>query len=391
MNWAEKQEKDFTITASKMTIAINAIFLQKGQLEGYGYFVQEIVRRWVVQYPQHQFVLVFDRPADPGFRFAENVTLVEVGPPARHALGFLYWYNFRLSMALRKYKPDVLVQPYGFCSITTSIPQVMVVHDLSFKHYPQFVPAYHRWFYQLFTGSFIHKATQVVTVSDFSAKDIIQHYPKAAGKINIVYSAAKPFFQPLDYEAKAAVKAEYANDCEYFLFTGGIHPRKNLLNLLKAFSVFKKWQRSNMKLLVVGRKAWQYEDVLEKLNTYKFKDDVVLLDYLDEQALAKITASAYAAVYPSFWEGFGVPIVEAMQSGVPIITANTSAMPETGGDAALYADPSDPNAIGQLMIQIYRDEQMRSRLIAKGLEQAQQFSWERTANLLWQSLEKAMG
>ena len=146
-----------------------------------------------------------------------------------------------------------------------------------------------------------------------------------------------------------------------------------------------------MKLLVVGRKAWQYEDVLEKLSTYKFRDDVVLLDYLDEQALAKITASAYAAVYPSFWEGFGVPIVEAMQSGVPIITANTSAMPETGGDAALYADPADPNTIGQLMIQIYRDEQLRSRLITKGLEQAQRFSWERTANLLWQSLEKAMG
>ncbi|MFM8759164.1 MAG: glycosyltransferase, partial [Methylophilaceae bacterium] len=122
-----------------------------------------------------------------------------------------------------------------------------------------------------------------------------------------MYSAAKPFFQPLDYEAKAAVKAEYANDCEYFLFTGGIHPRKNLLNLLKAFSVFKKWQRSNMKLLVVGRKAWQYEDVLEKLNTYKFREDVVLLDYLDDEELAKITASAYAAVYPSFWEGFGVP------------------------------------------------------------------------------------
>lgn len=374
-----------------MTIAINAIFLQKGQLEGYGYFVQEIVRRWVAQYPQHQFVLVFDRPADPLFRFADNVTLVEVGPPARHALGFLYWYNLRLLMALRKYKPDVLVQPYGFCSITTSIPQLMVVHDLSFKHYPQFVPVYHRWFYQLFTGSFIHKATQLATVSDFSAKDIIQQYPKAAGKTNIVYSAAKPFFQPLDYEAKAAVKAQYANDCEYFLFTGGIHPRKNLLNLLKAFSVFKKWQRSNMKLLVVGRKAWQYEDVLEKLSTYKFRDDVVLLDYLDEQALAKITASAYAAVYPSFWEGFGVPIVEAMQSGVPIITANTSAMPETGGDAALYADPADPNTIGQLMIQIYRDEQLRSRLITKGLEQAQRFSWERTANLLWQSLEKAMG
>ncbi|HAK10955.1 MAG TPA: glycosyltransferase family 1 protein, partial [Chitinophagaceae bacterium] len=81
--------------------------------------------------------------------------MVEVGPPARHALGFLYWYSLRLPMALRKYKPDVLVQPYGFCSITTSIPQVMVVHDLSFKHFPQFVPAYHRWFYQFFTGSFI--------------------------------------------------------------------------------------------------------------------------------------------------------------------------------------------------------------------------------------------
>lgn len=371
-----------------MRIAVNAIFLQKDHLEGYGHYAKEMLSRMVKQYPEHKFIFLFDRPYDDAFLFAPNVKAVIVSPPARHALSFAYWYNIKAPLALRKYKPDVWLQPYGFCSLTSKIPQLLVVHDLAFLHYPQFIAWHHRWFYQLFTKSFLRKAAGIVTVSEFSKSDIIEQYQVPAQKINVVYNAVRAGFQPLPWHEKQLTKEGYADGREYFLFTGGIHPRKNLMNLLKAFSLFKKWQHSNMKLLIAGRLAWKYDTVLAKLKTYKYRDDVVLLGYLPEEQLIKITASAYAVIYPSFFEGFGLPIVEAMQCEVPVITSNTSSMPEIGGDAALYADPNNPDAIAKHMLSLYKDETLRNTLIAKGKDRAAQFNWDHAAELLWQQLVK---
>ncbi len=370
-------------TFAVMRIAVNAIFLQKEQLEGYGQYANEVFSRMVVQYPEHEFIFVFDRPYDAKFIYAANVTPIVVSPPARHPLAFKYWYDIKAPLALRKYKPDIWIQPYGFCSLTTRIPQIMVLHDLAFLHHPKFIPWYHRLYYQWFTKKFLNKATALVTVSDFTKSDIIHNFKIADKTIHVIPGAAKKIFQPLSYENKEQVKEGMADGREYFLFIGGIHPRKNLLNLLKAFSLFKKWQHSNMKLLIAGRLAWQYDDVLEKLKSYKYRDDVVLLDYLTDEQLARITAAAYAMVYPSYFEGFGLPILEAMQSEVPVITSQTSSMPETGGDAALYADPADPDAIAKQMLALYRDESKRSALIIAGKKRAAQFSWDAAAAAMW--------
>lgn len=134
-----------------------------------------------------------------------------------------------------------------------------------------------------------------------------------------------------------------------------------------------------MKLLVAGRMAWQYEEVLEKLKSYKYREDVVLLDYVPEEQLAKITAAAYALVYPSFFEGFGLPVLEAMQSGVPVITSLQSAMVEPAAEAALYAKPEDPDSIAQQMLKLYRDEGLRGLMIDAGIQRAQLYSWEKAA------------
>ena len=206
----------------------------------------------------------------------------------------------------------------------------------------------------------------------------------------MIGGAVRKGFQPMEWEDKQAVKDGYADGREYFLFVGGIHPRKNLLNLLKAFSHFKKWQHSNMKLLVAGRKAWQYDDLLEKIKTYKYREDVVLLDYLPEEQLQRVTAAAYALVYPSWFEGFGLPILEAMQCGVPVICSNTSSMPEVAGDAALLIDPADPDAIAKEMLSLYRNEGIRNAFITKGLERVGQFSWDTSAIAIYESLRKAV-
>lgn len=371
-----------------MRIAVNSIFLQKNNLEGYGYFVQEIFRRLAKQFPQHEFIFIFDREYDEQFIFSSNIKPIVVAPKARHAFSFKYWYDVKLPMALRSIKPDVLIQPYGFCSLTTNIPQVLVVHDLAFKHYPQFIAKHHLYYYRAYTKKFLNKATAIATVSEFSKSDIVQQYKIDPEKINVVYSAAKNIFKPIDISLQQKTKEKYSDGREYFLFVGGIHPRKNLMNLLRAFSLFKKWQRSNMKLLVAGRMAWQYDDIVEKLKTYKYRDDVVLLNYLPEDELANITASAYAMLFPSLFEGFGVPVIEAMQCAVPVITSNTSSLPEIGGSAALYADPTDADAIAKQMLQLYKDESLRNKLIEEGKVQAAKFSWDKTAELMWEVIEK---
>jgi glycosyltransferase involved in cell wall biosynthesis len=373
-----------------MKIAVNTIFLQKNKLEGYGYFVHEIVKRWVAKYPEYEFYFLFDREYDEQFIYAANVKPVVISPQARHALSFKYWYDVKMPLALRSIRPDIIIQPYGFCSLTTRYKQLLVLHDLAFLYHPQFIPKHHLWYYKTYTKKFLQKATRIATVSAFSKNDIIQQYKIPASNIDVVYSAAKNVFQPVAYNQQQQIKVQYAEGNEYFLFVGGVHPRKNLMNLLKAFSLFKKWQRSNMKLLVAGRLAWKYNEVMEKMETYKHRNDVVLLNYLPEDELAKIVASAYALVFPSYFEGFGVPLIEAMQCHVPVIASNTSSMPEVGGDAALYCDPANPESIADKMMALYKNENLRSGLIEKGKTQCLQFSWDTTAELLWNTVVKSL-
>lgn len=373
-----------------MTIAVNTRFLLPEYLEGYGYFIQETFRRITQQHPEHEFIFIFDRPYDQQFVFSQNVKAVVTGPAARHPLLWRWWYGVKVPAVLKKYKADIFVSCDGFCSLNTKVPQCLVVHDLAFLHHPSFIKRSHLRFYKKYTPKFLTSARSVATVSEFSKKDIIDHYKTEAGKINVVYSAAKEIFVPLDSEERQLVKDKYTNGTEYFVYAGAIHPRKNLMNLLKAFSVFKKKQKSSIKLVLAGRLAWKYESFTKSLASYKYREDVVMTGYLPEKELVKITAAAYGMVYPSLFEGFGVPVLEAMQCNVPVITSAGSSMQEIAGDAALYADAGDYNAIADKMILLYKDENLRKELITKGQAIVLNYSWDKTASLLWDSIMKAV-
>lgn len=373
-----------------MTIAVNTRFLLNDYLEGYGYFIYETFRRITAAHPEHEFIFIFDRPYDKRFLFGPNVKGVVAGPPARHPLLWKFWYDIKLPAALRKYKAGVFVSCDGFCSLSTKVPQCLVLHDLAFLHYPSFIRKSHLSFYKRNTPKFLKKANSLATVSAFSKNDIITTYKLDADKIDVIYSAAKEFFCPINNEEKAATKNKYTEGKEYFVFAGAIHPRKNLINLLKAFSVFKKRMQSNMKLVLAGRLAWKYESFSESLKSYKYRDDVVLTGYISEEELVKLIGSAYGLVYPSLLEGFGVPVLEAMQCDVPVVTSVASSMQEIAGEAALYAKPGDHTDIADKMMLLYKDEKLRNELIAKGRLIAHHYNWDKTAALLWQSILKAV-
>ena len=373
-----------------MRIAVNTRFLLNDYLEGYGYFIYETFKRITAAHPGHEFIFIFDRPYDEQFVFGSNVKAVVTGPPARHPLLWKLWYDIKVPVLLRKYKADVFVSCDGFCSLGTKVPQCLVLHDLAFLHYPSFIPKSQLLYYKRYTPKMLAKAKVIATVSAFSKKDIISQYGTAADKINIVYSAAKEIFQPLTNEEKQAARTKYTSGKEYFVYTGAIHPRKNLVNLLKAFSLFKKRQQSSMKLVLAGRLAWKYDSFVKNLKTYKYRDDVVMTGYVNEEEIRKLVGAAYAMVYPSLFEGFGVPVLEAMQCDVPVITSLYSSMQEIANEAALYADPESPADIAEKMMLLYKDEKLRGQLIEKGRVTGKQYSWDLSAERLWISIEKAM-
>jgi glycosyltransferase involved in cell wall biosynthesis len=374
-----------------MVVAVNTRFLIKGRLEGYGYYIQELLRIISVKHPEHQFYFLFDRPCDLSFLFNNNVHPVVTGPAARHPLLWKYWYDVSVPAALKKIKADVFLSPDGFCSLNTGVPQCLIVHDLGFLHYPKGYKWSHRVFYKRYTGRFLKKAKSIATVSKTSKEDIVKTYGLPGDKISVVPNAARDIFHPLDWQEKLVIKEKYTEGKEYFIYVGAIHPRKNLVNLLKAFSFFKKRQQSNMKLVLAGRLAWKNDSFLDLLKTYKYRKDVVLTGYLEDKELARLMASAYAMVYPSFFEGFGLPVLEAMKSDVPVLTSKDTSMEEVAGSAALYFDPENIQDMATQLMMIYKDENLRNRLIQNGREAREKYNWERSADLLWEAILLAAG
>ena len=169
-----------------------------------------------------------------------------------------------------------------------------------------------------------------------------------------------------------------------------LHPRKNITNLLKAFEEFRSNQDSPVKLLIVGHRKWWTAEMEAVYQAMHFRDEVVFTGRLPIEDLAALTASALACTYVSYFEGFGVPIIESMKAGVPVITSNVTSMPEVAAGAALLIDPFNHQSIASAMASIYRDEQLRKRLIEQGLIRSRDFSWEKTANLLWLSIESVL-
>lgn len=374
-----------------MRIAVNTRLLLKGKLEGIGWYTHQMLVRIVRNHPEHEFIFFFDRPYDPSFVFADNVTPVVVHPQARHPVLFYLWFEWSIPFMLRKYKADLFLSPDGLGSLRTKVPTCLVMHDLAFEHYPEHIVRSHRKYLQHYAPLFAQKAARIVTVSHFSKNDITQRYQIPPEKIDVTYNGAHEAYRPLTWEEREAVKQQYTDGAEYFVFAGALHPRKNVVKLLKAFIQFKKRQRNNMKLVIVGRMAWKFEELVELRAEMPFKEDVKWVGYMDVSDLSRVIGGAYAMVYASLFEGFGIPILEALKCNVPGVVSNTSSMPEVAGDTALLVDPEDVQDIADKMSLIYKDEALRNRLAAAAPAQAAKFNWDESAARLWDSMMKCVG
>lgn len=366
-----------------MKIAVNTRFLLSNKLEGIGKFTAETLRRITQNHPEHEFIFFFDRPYSKQFIFADNVTPVVLFPQARHPVLFYLWFEWSIAAALKKYKADIFLSTDGFLSLHTAVPTLLVVHDLAFCHFPDYVKKIEQRYYEYFMPRFVKKAAKIATVSTFSKNDIIQQYGIDSEKINVVYNGADHHFQPIPITEQASIRKQYANGQPYFLYLGSVHPRKNVARLIAAFDRFKTQITSPIKLLIAGRKAWQTGEVEAAYQSASAKNDIQFLDYVPDADLPKLIASAYALTYVSLFEGFGIPILEAMYCDVPSITSNTSSMPEVAGNAGILVNPYDIDNIAQAMAKMWSDKSFRKDLISKGRFQRQQFTWDKTATKLY--------
>jgi glycosyltransferase involved in cell wall biosynthesis len=373
-----------------MKIAVNTRLLLKNRLEGIGWFTYENFKRIAVAHPEHEFYFLFDRHYSDDFVFASNVHPVVVHPPARHPFLWIAWFEFAVPQVLNKIKPDLFVSPDGYLSLKSNIPQLAVIHDINFQHRPKDLPLSSRLYYRYYFPKFARKAKRIVTVSEYSKNDICESFQVPPDKVDVVYNGANSDYRPLTHEEITSTKMKYTKGYDYFLFVGALHPRKNVSGLLSAFDRFVSHYRTDHKVLIVGEKMFYTAELDLIYNQMQFGDDVLFTGRLDTSELKYVFGSATALVFVPFFEGFGIPIVEAMYAGIPVICSNTTSMPEVAGDAALYVDPSDVEAIAEAMHKISTDSALRTSLIEKGKAQKEKFSWDKSAKKLWDSIEKCL-
>ena len=361
-----------------------------GRLDGIGRFADETLRIITTQYPEHQFLFYFDRKPDTCFLYNSNVKAVVAPPQARHPLLFLAWFEASLPLHFLRTKPDIFLSMDGFLSLTTHVNSVGVIHDLNFEHFPEDIPYLVRKYYKAMFPRFAQKATRIATVSEFSKSDIIEKYNVDASKIDVVCNGASSIFKPLEESVRQQTREKFSMGNEYFFFVGTLHPRKNLVNLFKAFDLFKKSDSKGIKLVLAGARMWWTDEIRLAYEGMEYCEDVIFTGRVSDRDLASLMASALALTYVSYFEGFGIPILEAFQCDTPVITSNITSMPEVAGNAAILIDPFSITSLADAMQKIASDAVFRKNLIIAGSEQRNKFSWEQTAGRLWECVEKAM-
>ena len=369
-----------------MRIAINTRLLILGKLDGIGWFTAETTRRIVLQHPEHEFYFFFDRTPSSEFIFAPNVHPIILHPPARHPILWYIFFEYSVTHALKKYNIDLFLSPDGWTSLRTKVPSLIVIHDVNFEHTKGNLKFSHQCYMSYFFKRFAHYASRIATVSKFSQQDIATTYNIPIQKIDVVYDGAHAEYHPYSESEKIEIRKSYTNGNPYFIFISTIIKRKNLTNLLIAFDQFKKNDTNNTKLIVIGARVWWKDELKEAYDHMQHPNDVIFLGWAEAPTVAKLLSASIALVYPSFFEGFGIPILEAFHAETPVITSNLTSMPEVAGNAAILINPHDTNQITKALKEISSNESLREHYINLGKSQRTKFSWDLTAEKLWNSL-----
>ncbi len=371
-----------------MKIAVNTRLLIKNKLDGIGWFSYESLKRITQSNPEHKFYFIFDRVYSNEFIFADNIEPLIASPPTRHPLLWYYWFEKKIPWILKKLNPDIFLSPDGYLSLSTKIKSLPVIHDINFVHYPKDLPYSSRYYYNYFFPKYAKKAKRIVTVSEYSKKDIAKTYQIEKKKIDVVYNGSNQIYSPLTDDDKLIIKDKHTGGYDYFIFIGSIHPRKNMTRMLLAFDNFRKLNKNPYKLIIIGSQFFKNKEMKNIYNRLQFRNDVLFFGPQSPENIKGVLGAARALILASKFEGFGIPVLEAMHCNVPSIISNSTSLPEVGGNAALYIDPFSIESINNAMMKIANDSNLRNELIENGKIHRENFSWDKTADKLWESVLK---
>ncbi|MBP6335124.1 MAG: glycosyltransferase family 4 protein [Bacteroidia bacterium] len=365
-----------------MRIAIIADPLDN-QHAGVHVFTREMVDAMIRTNPGHELILIREKE-EQGLQGAEQISIRNTRLPIGFASLRLF---FIIPWILHRKKVDVVIEPahFGPFNLIKRIKRITIIHDLT----PVLFPELHRWHSQvlqnIFLKGILNRTDLILANSNHTAADICKVYPQNCNKVKRIHPGVREIFKP---EENSIVLENYKIQKSYFLFVGTIEPRKNLLTLLEAFRVFKTKSDSSFTLVIAGGNGWKSESFFEKLKDHPFRNDILCLGYVELSELPALYTQAVALIYPSLYEGFGLPIIEAMSCGTPVICADNSSLPEAGGDVAFYFDASDPVALSEQMIRVAGDPNLKKRMQLSMQEHVQRFDWNNFAAEFWNSIKE---
>lgn len=349
-----------------MRIGIHAQAICKKQKTGVEKYVQQLVKNMTMlsEAKGHRFVLYSDKSFDKNLNFPDNVVFKILKMP-------YLWTQIRLGLHMIFSKPESLFIPAHVLPVL-SYPKnsTVMIHDVAFEFFPQAYPSFHKKYLRFTTKYAIKHAKKIIVPSKNTFHDLMRFYKIDSKKVYIV---------PHGFEPIQNISQNKVFNFPYFLFIGRLELKKNILGILKAFDLFKAENRSHHKLVLSGDFGFGKEAIKEAINKHRFKNDIVLTGWVDENKKHDLLAGAEIFLFPSLYEGFGFPILEAQSYRVPLITSCISSMPEVAGDGAVLVNPHNHEEIKDAMARIINNKELRDGIVESGRENLKRFSWENCA------------
>lgn len=361
-----------------MNIGVNARVLVSDKMEGISRYIYETTCAMAAAHPEDTFFMFFDRSTGIEFGFPPNVRCVVVPWHARHPVLWYWWFEIALPLYFRWYKIDVFYSGEAYLSLRSKVPTVMVIHDLAYLHYPEHVPDTSLGYFRKYVPAYIRRADSLITVSEYVKNDLSHQFGVLPEKIHVAGNAVKTDIRPGGQEGAVYGKP-------YFLYVGALQPRKNIVHLVRAFSQFNDRNNRRYRLVLAGRMAWKTDEIR---NAILGNPDVTYAGPVSESEKKALIKGALCVTYVSLFEGFGIPILEAMSLGTPVITSSVTSMPEVAGNAALLADPHNIGQLAEAMERIAGDPGLREELITRGYVRCGMYSWQTSGEVIYKQLNQ---
>ncbi|MCB0210281.1 MAG: glycosyltransferase family 4 protein [Anaerolineae bacterium] len=290
------------------------------------------------------------------------------------------WTHLRLAAELQHNPPHLLFVPAHVVPLYCPSPALVTVHDLGYKHYPAAHRPSDRWYLDWTTRRHTRVARHIFADSLATKRDLIDFYQADPNRISVIYLGRDESLAPVDAPTDIIqAKTKYGISGDYLLYLGTLHPRKNLVRLIEAFEVAQAQLPASLKLVIAGQKGWLYDEIFARVQHLHLSDRVIFPGFVDDADKPALLSGAVAYVFPSLYEGFGLPVLEAMACQTPVLTSTVSSLPEVAGDAAVLIDPHSPQDIAAGIVRLVNDDALRHELVRKGAAQIEKFSWDKAA------------